>query len=394
MSSSVKSSSVNSSSVKSSSIKSSSVKSSSVKSSSVKSSSVKSSSVKSSSVKSTSVESSCIKPNFCTTSVIAMPSRDGSRGSHEHGSHRPSAESEGSMHDYYEYNYECEYYEYEDGSSGNVINLEMTQQSSDEPDYENETAMKIDETMVKLRQSTIEPDAELIMISSKSDDDVKRRKRQVEEIPPNEVPEDNPNEMEPTNSESFTPAIDEQTDEEPSVNLEVETSITKSPTTTFIGGIPLSVITRQPNMTATTTTTATQSSSTTTRTTVKGKVTYYTKKPLIFRSETTTSFTVGPLVRQQATGLTFASQKAKMAAPTTRNMKLVSTTRKVFNVMAPELKDSSVKAPATQVFNVTEPQDSNMKTPATQVFNVKAAESQDFSVKAPTNQVFYVKAPE
>ncbi|KAL7011541.1 hypothetical protein ACKWTF_014309 [Chironomus riparius] len=204
----------------------------------------------------------------------------------------------------------------------------MTQQSSDEPDYENETAMKIDETMVKLRQSTIEPDAELIMISSKSDDDVKRRKRQVEEIPPNEVPEDNPNEMEPTNSESFTPAIDEQIDEEPSVNLEVETSITKSPTTTFIGGIPLSVITRQPNMTTTTTTT-TQSSTTTTRTTVKGKVTYYTKKPLIFRSETTTSFTVGPLVRQQATGLTFASQKAKMAAPTTRNMKLVSTTRKV-----------------------------------------------------------------
>jgi len=58
---------------------------------------------------------------------------------------------------------------------GNVINLEMSQQPNDERDYENETAMKIDETMVNLRQSTFEPDAELIMISSQSDDGIKRR---------------------------------------------------------------------------------------------------------------------------------------------------------------------------------------------------------------------------
>ena len=62
---------------------------------------------------------------------------------------------------------------------GNVINVEMTQLSNDERDYENETAMKIDETMVNLRQSTFEPDAEFIMTSSRSDDEIKRRKSEL-----------------------------------------------------------------------------------------------------------------------------------------------------------------------------------------------------------------------
>ena len=145
--------------------------------------------------------------------------------------------------------------------------------------------------------------------------------RQADENPPNE---DNPNENEPTISETFTIATDDQTDDEPSVNLEVETSITKSPTTTFIGGIPLSLITR-PN----TTTSTTMATTTTKSVAIKGKVTYYTKKPIIFPSETTTKFTVGPLVRQQATGLTSTSHKAKMVAPLSKNMKIVSTTKKV-----------------------------------------------------------------
>jgi len=147
--------------------------------------------------------------------------------------------------------------------------------------------------------------------------------RQADENPQNETPDDNPNENEPTINETFTIATDDQTDDEPSVNLEVETSITKGPTTTFIGGIPLSLITR-PN-----TTTSTIIATTTKTTTVTGKVTYYTKKPIIFPSETTTKFTVGPLVRQQATGLTSTSHKAGMVAPMAKNMKIVSTTKKV-----------------------------------------------------------------
>lgn len=151
--------------------------------------------------------------------------------------------------------------------------------------------------------------------------------RQADENSPNEAPEDNPNENEPTISETFTIATDDQTDDEPSVNLEVETSITKGPTTTFIGGIPLSLITR-PN--TTTSTTMTTTITTTTKSiAIKGKVTYYTKKPIIFPSETTTKFTVGSLVRQQATGLTSTSHKAGMVAPMVKNMKIVSTTKKV-----------------------------------------------------------------
>ncbi|XP_070503141.1 probable serine/threonine-protein kinase nek3 [Chironomus tepperi] len=193
----------------------------------------------------------------------------------------------------------------------------MSQQSNDERDYDNETAMKIDETMVNLRQSTFEPDAEFIMISSssRSDDEIKRRKRQVDETQPNEVPDENPTENE-LPSEASTATTEDQTDEDPSVNLEVETSITKGPTTTFIGGIPLSIITR-PNTTTTTTTTKGVA--------MRGKVTYYTKKPIIFPSETTTKFTVGPLVRQQATT---ASHKAAMAATSPKNMKIASSTTK------------------------------------------------------------------
>jgi hypothetical protein len=59
--------------------------------------------------------------------------------------------------------------------TGNVISVEMSQQTNDERDYENETAMKIDETMVNLKRSTFDPDAEFIMNISRSDDEIKRK---------------------------------------------------------------------------------------------------------------------------------------------------------------------------------------------------------------------------